>query len=83
MKLKFKWFVLFLTAAALMLPMMAATPVMADPLADAIAAVPRARDRARLIRRHRQVFSAFLAHRLRVYCSAFAGPFGPAGFSQP
>jgi hypothetical protein len=36
-----KWFVLFLTAAALMLPMMAATPVMADPLADAIAAVPQ------------------------------------------
>ncbi|WP_020589924.1 sulfite exporter TauE/SafE family protein [Desulfobacter curvatus] len=39
--MKFKWFVLFLTAAALILPMMAATPVMADPLADAIAAVPQ------------------------------------------
>ncbi|EIM62904.1 sulfite exporter TauE/SafE family protein [Desulfobacter postgatei] len=41
MTLKFKWFVFFLTAATLMLPMMAATPVMADPLADAIAAVPQ------------------------------------------
>ena len=41
MKMKFKWFVLFLTAAALVLPLMAAIPVMADPLADAIAAVPR------------------------------------------
>ncbi len=41
MKLKFKWFVLFLAAAALILPLMAATPVMADQLADAIAAVPQ------------------------------------------
>ncbi|MGD9823798.1 sulfite exporter TauE/SafE family protein [Desulfobacter sp.] len=41
MKMKFKWFVLFLTAAALILPMMAATPVMADQLSDAIAAVPQ------------------------------------------
>ncbi len=41
MKMKFKWFVFFLTAAALILPMMAATPVMADQLSDAIAAVPQ------------------------------------------
>lgn len=41
MKMKLKWFVLFLTASALILPLMAATPVMADQLADAIAAVPQ------------------------------------------
>ena len=41
MKMKYKWFILILAAAAIILPLTVATPVMADKLADAIAAVPQ------------------------------------------
>ena len=40
MKMKYKWFILIL-AAAIILPLTVATPVMADKLADAIAAAPQ------------------------------------------
>lgn len=41
MRQKTRWVILLIMAAAIILPMMAATPVMADKLADAIAAAPQ------------------------------------------
>lgn len=41
MKLRLNWFVLLLLAAAVLLPLVATTPVLADKLSDAIAAAPQ------------------------------------------
>ncbi|MBU1697838.1 MAG: sulfite exporter TauE/SafE family protein, partial [Proteobacteria bacterium] len=41
MKHKFTWVVLLIMAAAIIFPLIAAEPVMADKLSDAIAAVPQ------------------------------------------